>query len=63
MKHFIRKFRAFINRSFTAACPRCHKHFYGFEGYGIHQKFKPKTGFVQHYRYVCRNCVKESIKV
>ena len=54
MIRLFRRFIAFINGTFVADCPRCHKHFYGFHQHGVQLKINGV-----HYRIVCHRCKAE----
>lgn len=47
----LHRFIAFINRTFVADCPVCHKHFYGHQAYETQVVINQK-----HYRIVCHRC-------
>lgn len=50
MKKIFRKLYASIRGTFIADCPKCHRHFYGSEGYATQVKLD------KHYRIVCLRC-------
>lgn len=53
----LRKIVAILFRTFSADCPHCHGHFYGFQG---HEKNIKING--THYRIVCLKCARKHLK-
>lgn len=49
----LRKLLAFILMTFVEDCPKCHKHFYGFN------KHLTQVKLDRHYRIVCHRCAKQ----
>lgn len=58
----LRKLRAKLNNTFSVDCPRCHKHYYGYQGHKEQVKVKNQDGKMIHYRYVCFRCTKDEHK-
>lgn len=55
MKKLLKIMRAKLNNTFVADCPKCHKHFYGFNKFGQDIKIDGV-----HFRIVCHTCHKRS---
>ena len=57
MKKVIRNVRAKLSRTFVTDCPKCYKHFYGFNQWEQHIRLDNIS-----YRYVCHRCAEEAKK-